>query len=173
MWRLRIRMAVAAVALTTTAGLWGVARAVPPSATGACPLSAAAFAPASAPRAPVVLMMLSPRMVYSLLEWRRMRAVAVDEGFCVIPARDPRVPESEWQQAVERASLPELLQAPSLADLGVPQALFFNHAPTSQVWRCGHAHPWPVFGVMTNAGWRRSLRARLADLEQRDEPCQH
>jgi hypothetical protein len=115
-------------------------------------------------------MTLSPRMVYSLLEWRRMRAVAADEGFCVIPARDPRVPPGEWRQAVSRAGLPELDAAPSLANLGVPQALFFNHAPTSQVWRCGQAHAWPIFGVMTDIGWRRSLRARLTDLE-RDAPC--
>ena len=99
-----------------------------------------------------------------------MRAVAADEGFCVVPARDPRIPESEWLQAVDRAGLPELRDAPSLADLGVPQAFFLNHAPTSQVWRCGHGHPWPIFGVMTDFGWRRSLRARLADLE-RDTPC--
>jgi hypothetical protein len=145
------------------------ANAAPPSLQ-ACPWNAAAFAAASAPRTPVVLMTLSPHMVYSFLEWRRMRAVAVAEGFCVIPARDPRVPQAEWQQAVSRAGLPELRDAPSLADLGVPQAFFFNHAPTSQVWLCGRGHPWPIFGVMTDIGWRRSLRARLADLE-RDAPC--
>jgi len=99
-----------------------------------------------------------------------MRAVAADEGFCVIPARDPRVPQDEWRQAIGQAGLPELNAAPSLADLGVPQTLFFNHAPTSQVWRCGQAHPWPIFGVMTDVGWRRSLRARLTDLE-RDASC--
>jgi hypothetical protein len=99
-----------------------------------------------------------------------MRAVAVNEGFCVIPARDPRVPQAEWQQAVERAGLLELVAAPLLTRLDVPSALFLNHAPTSQVWRCGHAHPWPIFGVMTDTGWRQVLRARLADLE-RDAPC--
>jgi len=147
----------------------GPARAAPPPIE-ACPWSASAFAAADAPRAPVVLMTLSPHMVYSFLEWRRMRAVALAEGFCVVPARDPRVPLDEWRQAVNQAGLPELLAAPSLADLGVPQALFLNHAPTSQVWRCGHAHPWPIFGVMTDKGWRRSLRARLTDLK-RDAPC--
>jgi hypothetical protein len=145
-----------------------VAHAEPP--VQACPWSTAAFAPASAPRAPVVLMALSPRMVYSLLEWRRMRALAADAGWCVIPARDPRVPLLEWQQAVTRANLPELRAAPSLADLGVPSAPFLNHAPTSQAWLCGHSHPWPIFGVMTDTGWQRSLHARLLDLE-RDAPC--
>ncbi|MDR1968362.1 MAG: hypothetical protein LBQ32_06680 [Burkholderiaceae bacterium] len=158
-------MSALAAGLTVAAGTLGAAS-FPPEV---CPWSAAAFAAARRPQ-PVVLMTLSPRMVYSLLEWRRMRAIAVAEGFCVVPARDPRVPEGEWQQAVSRAGLPELRAAPSLADLGVPQALFLNHAPTSQVWRCGHAHPWPILGVMTDVGWRRSLHARLADLK-RDAPC--
>jgi len=172
MRRLRFRMAVAVAALTVTVTAWGavgVAHAAP-SSIETCPWSAAAFATATAPREPVVVMALSPHMVYSFLEWRRMQAVAVDEGFCVIPARDPRVPKEEWLQAVNRANLPELRAAPSLADLGLSPAFFFNHAPISQVWRCGHAHPWPIFGVMTDIGWRRSLRARLADLE-RDAPC--
>jgi hypothetical protein len=163
-------MTVAIAALAST--VWwaaGAAHAAPPPIE-ACPWNAAAFVSARAPRGPLVLMTLSPHMVYSLLEWRRMRAVAADEGFCVIAARDPRVPEDEWRQALDRAGLPELRAAPSLADLGVPQAFFFNHAPTSQVWLCGRAHPWPIFGVMTNVGWRRSLRARLADLK-RDTPC--
>jgi hypothetical protein len=164
--------AVAVALLTLAAGVFFAAGAVhaAPAALQACPWSAAAFTAARAPHTPVVLMTLSPRMVYSLLEWRRMRAVAADAGFCVVPARDPRVSEKEWQQAVNRAGLPELRMAPSLAELGVPPTLFLNHAPPSQVGRCGHAPPWPIFGVMTNAGWRRSLRARLADLE-RDAPC--
>ncbi|MDR0478930.1 MAG: hypothetical protein LBH31_03815 [Burkholderiaceae bacterium] len=130
----------------------------------------AALVPATSPHAPVVVMALSPHMVYSFLEWRRMRAVAVDEGFCVIAARDPRIPQKEWRQAVNRAGLPELSAVPSLAELGVSPAFFFNHAPISQVWLCGRSHPWPIFGVMTDVGWQRSLRARLADLE-REAPC--
>jgi hypothetical protein len=167
----RFRKAVAAVALT--AATWQVADAAgtaAPPPIQACPWSAAAFVAATAPRTPVVLMTLSPHMVYSFLEWRRMRAVAVAEGFCVIPARDPRVPQAEWQQAVNRADLPELRDAPSLADLGVPQAFFFTPPPISQVCLCGRGHSWPLFGVMTDSGWRRSLRARLADLEH-DAPC--
>jgi len=162
-----------ATAAVLSAAVWvdaGAARAAP-HAIEACPWGGSAFVAASAPRAPVVLMTLSPHMVYSFLEWRRMRAVAADEGFCVVPARDPRVPPDEWRQAASRAGLPELLSAPSLADLGVPQVLFLNHAPTSQVWCRGRAHTWPIFGVMTDIGWRRSLRARLTDLE-RDAPCQ-
>jgi len=163
-------MTIMAAALAATSGGAANAISAAPLVPEACPWSAAAFTVANAPRAPVVLMMLSPHMVYSFLEWRRMRAVAADEGFCVVPARDPRVPEEEWRQAADSAGLPELRAVPSLADLGVPQAFFFNHAPTSQVWRCGQGHPWPIFGVMTDTGWRRSLRARLADLE-RDAPC--
>jgi hypothetical protein len=159
---------VVALAAVIGGGAADAAAAAPSIQT--CPWSAAAFKAASAPRTPVVLMTLSPHMVYSFLEWRRMRAVAVAEGFCVIPARDPHVPQAEWLQAVNQAHLPELRDAPSLADLGVPQAFFFNHAPTSQVWLCGRGHPWPIFGVMTDIGWRRSLRARLADLE-REAPC--
>jgi hypothetical protein len=171
----RFRGAVWVAALALAATVWsgaaGAADAIQPPLQ-ACPWSAAAFKAASAPRTPVVLMALSPHMVYSFLEWRRMRAVAVAEGFCVVAARDPRVPVKEWRQAVNQAGLPELRDAPSLADLGVPQAFFFNHAPISQVWLCGQGHPWPIFGVMTDTGWRRSLRARLADLE-RDAPCDH
>jgi hypothetical protein len=160
------RIIIAILAISATMASVGVSAAPSKKAKVTCPWNATVFNTATAPRAPVVVMALSPRMVYSFLEWRHMRALAVKDGFCVVAARDPRVPESEWKLAVNSIGLGELLAAPTLTDLGLETALFFNHAPTSQVWFKGRAHPWTILGVMNDQAWRQSLQSRLSDLKK-------
>ncbi|MFT3779879.1 MAG: hypothetical protein QM772_16710 [Ottowia sp.] len=107
-----------------------------------------------------LLVVLSPRMVYALIEWPRMREAAVSAGFSVTVARDPRVPPSEWSSAVEAAGLPELSAAPRVdADLAGSCGLL-NHFPSTLVGRCGRPHPWPILGVMPDAAWRSLLVQR-------------
>src|SRR3990167_8339831 len=55
--------------------------------------------PPTDPNQLVVVMLLSPRMVYTLLEWPRMRQTAEALGYRVLGWKDPRVPETEWQTA--------------------------------------------------------------------------
>lgn len=114
---------------------------------------------------PLVRMLLSPRMPYALLEWRRMRQAAEDAGFEVRAERDPRVPDAEWQAAVQALGLAELAGAPVLDEPTAAALGLLHHAPSSLVERCGRRHPWPVLGVMPDAAWRALLRQRLAALE--------
>lgn len=116
------------------------------------------------PRRPTLIMVLSPRMVYALKEWPRMRETARQAGFAVVSMRDPRLREEEWQAAVQALEQPDaanlaVLEDPHLFRLGV-----LNHAPTSVVAWKGRVHPWPIYGVMPDGAWRAVLAARLAQL---------
>ncbi|HMN20597.1 MAG TPA: hypothetical protein PKA16_04305 [Ottowia sp.] len=129
----------------------------------AAPAPAGARAACAEPAA--VRMVLSPRMPYALLEWRRMRRAAEDAGFRVSALRDPRVPDEEWQAAVRAVDLPELADAP-LLDEPTGRALgLLHHAPSSMVERCGTRHPWPILGVMPDAAWLGLLRQRAGTLK--------
>ena len=121
------------------------------------------------PAQAVVHVVLSPRMPYALREWRRMAASARVAGFPVVAWRDPRVPEAEWQAAIDAAELPELRAAPALALDVAAACQMLNHAPATVVARCGRGHPWPILGVMPDVAWLQLLDARRADLEQ--VPC--
>jgi hypothetical protein len=117
---------------------------------------------------PVVIMLLSPRMVYTLLEWTRMRRAAEALGFRVLSWKDPRVPEAEWQSAlaspVATTTDPEaLLAMPAQCD-----SLWrgMNHSPMSFVLLGAHLHPWPVWGVMPEEAWSEALRFRLLALRR-------
>ena len=112
---------------------------------------------------PLLAALLSPRMVYSLLEWPRMQREAEHLGFLVVAWRDPRVPELEWQAA---------LASPGLAgwDVPMPRALPsacwaqwapIDHVPLTRVAFHADMHPWPIWGVMTSNAWRASLTHRL------------
>lgn len=107
-----------------------------------------------------LLMVLSPRMVYSLAEWRRMRAVAAGAGFVVVVARDPRVPLTEWASAVDAAGLPEIGAAPPVDVELAGRCGLLNHFPSTLVGRCGRPHPWPILGVMPDAAWRSLIVQR-------------
>jgi len=107
-----------------------------------------------------LLVVLSPRMVYSLLEWRRMHDVAVAAGFEVVVARDPRVPRQEWLSALQVAGLPELATVPEVDADQAGRCGLMNHFPSALVGRCGHPHPWPIVSVMPSAFWRSLLLQR-------------
>lgn len=109
-----------------------------------------------------VVVVLSPRMVYSMTEWPRMRRAALDDGFGVRVWRSPEVGEAEWQWAVHKAGWSDedasgVVQVPAAcADwLGRP-----NHFPFSVVVDAGGRVSWPIWGVMPDAAWRESLRWR-------------
>lgn len=129
------------------------------------PASAAAEDRQGACPQPVVRMLLSPRMPYALLEWRRMRRAAEGAGFEVRAERDPRVPPAEWRAAVQALGLAELAEAPALDEPTAAALGLLHHAPSSVVERCGVRHPWPILGVMPDAAWQALLRQRLAALE--------
>ena len=117
---------------------------------------------------PVVIMLLSPRMVYSLLEWARMRQTAEALGYRVLSWKDPRVPEAEWRAALGSPAAtttdPEaLLAMPAQCD-----SLWrgMNHSPMSFVLLESHLHPWAVWGVMPEEAWSEALRFRLLALRR-------
>ncbi len=113
-----------------------------------------------------VLMVLSPRMVYALREWPRMRQAAQDAGFRVLAARDPRVPLAEWAAGVRAAGQPDLAFAEAVDEHMAASLGALNHTPASLVARCGQWHSWPVLGVMPDVTWVSVLRAREAQLKE-------
>lgn len=119
----------------------------------------------------VLLSVLSPRMVYSMTEWPRMRLAAEAEGLVVLAWRSPAVPEAEWRSAVARAGWVRDASEPvpdaCMVWLGRP-----NHFPYSQVVRQGVVHPWPIWGVLPDAAWVESLRCRRDALVFASQGCQ-
>ncbi|MDO5626475.1 MAG: hypothetical protein Q4G71_17535 [Pseudomonadota bacterium] len=108
----------------------------------------------------MVMVLLSPRMVYALLEWPRMQRVAQEAGFAVKVWRDPRVPDAEWQEAVHASGQAEMLAAPPMPAPLATACGLLNHAPAAVVSWQGRVHPWPIQGVMPDAAWLAVLRAR-------------
>ena len=115
---------------------------------------------------PWVVAVLSPRMVYSLLEWPRMQREAVKMGFQVKAWKDPSVPEAEWQAAFASPALDVwTLPRPVAAPAGcLSDWLPIDHVPYVRVVQGEWAHAWPVWGVMPSDGWRDVLSKRLATL---------
>ena len=117
---------------------------------------------------PLVTALLSPRMVYSLLEWPRMQREAEAAGYRVQAWRDPRVPLGEWQQAWASPAmhgwngpLPQALPEACVAEWGP-----VNHVPLVRVVWMGRLHPWPAWGIMDREAWLATLALRrngLAD----------
>ncbi len=113
-----------------------------------------------------LVVVLSPKMVYSMTEWPRMRAAALDEGFDVVAWRSPALPEREWQGAVVKAQwsasdIARVARTPAVCStwLGMP-----NHFPYSVVVERGLVHPSPIWGVLPDAAWIESLRLRRRDV---------
>ena len=111
-----------------------------------------------------VMVVLSPRMPYALQEWRRMKKAAEDAGYRVTGLRDPRVPLSEWMDAVQASEDMELTQMPAIDEDQATTWGLLNHIPASVVTRCGKTHPWPVLGVMPDAAWLEVLHSRTSQL---------
>lgn len=112
-----------------------------------------------------LLVVLSPRMVYALREWPRLRNQAQAAGFDVHGVRDPQVPEAEWQSAVTAAGLFELAAWPPARLDDWPGIQVRNHWPMAWVRWQGRTHPWPILGVMPDVSWLQLLRERLEDLQ--------
>ena len=142
----------------------GSAHAAPSQMEGACTASASALGLPSSGAA--MLTVLSPRMVYALREWPRMKAAAQERGFEVIVRRDPQVPYDEWRAALLEADLPELGAVPAIEPELAASCGLLNHFPSTLVARCDHVHPWPVLGVMPSDMWQVVLAQRLESL-----PC--
>lgn len=117
---------------------------------------------------PVVIMLLSPRMVYSLLEWSRMRQAAEAIGYRVLSWKDPRVPDEEWRAAL--ASPASTLNDPYALHAMPARCQWLwrgvNHLPMSFVSLGSQLHPWPVWGVMPDEAWREALQFRWLALQR-------
>ena len=117
---------------------------------------------------PLVVAVLSPRMVYSLLEWPSMAQEAERLGFRVLAWRDPRVPEEEWRLTLAsevylKVGAPN--PSPMPADC-LRQWAPIDHLPLVRVLLDGRLHRWPIWGVMTRDAWRASLLNRLETLKR-------
>lgn len=118
--------------------------------------------PTGVPTRTTVVMLLSPRMAYSLHEWPRMRAVAEESHFQVLALKDPRVPASEWDDALVASGL-DSTDRQRLHDLPAECHSLWSradHLPYSLVFLDSSVHTWPILGVMPNTAWRDSLEFR-------------
>lgn len=117
-------------------------------------------------REPSLVMLLSPRMPYAVLEWARLKAVAERTGFRVHVLRDARVPDSEWMEAARATQQAPLRQIPAMPESVAASCGLLNHFPATLVLGHGCLHPWPVLGVMPDAQWSSVLRHRLSALQE-------
>lgn len=109
-----------------------------------------------------VVMLLSPRMAYSLLEWPHMKAAAEEARFQVLAWKDPRVTASEWDDALAASGL-DSVDRQRLHDQPVLCHSVWNrvdHLPFSLVFLGSSVHAWPILGVMPDTAWRDSLELR-------------
>jgi hypothetical protein len=120
------------------------------------------------PSGPVLVSVLSPRMVYSMTEWPRMRAAAETLGFGVVAWWSPQVSEQEATEAAARAGWPmtvlsrtSVVPEECTAWVGVP-----NHFPYTRVRLQGRTHAWPIWGVLPDQRWLESLQRRVRVLEE-------
>lgn len=119
------------------------------------------------PATPVVVMLISPRMVYSMSEWPRMRSAALAAGFEVVTWKAPGIAPHEWVQAV-RAARWTPLQSASIGEAPSTCSEWFqglNHFPFSSVVLDDQIHGWPIWGVLPDAAWVASLALRLEALK--------
>lgn len=115
-----------------------------------------------------VIAVLSPRMVYSLTEWPRLRRLAMNDGLRVIAWRSSEIGETEWRAALDRAGW-TAEEADAVAQVPVACAAWVarpNHFPYTWVVAPGGAVSWPIAGVLPDAAWLASLRLRRGMLAQ-------
>jgi hypothetical protein len=120
---------------------------------------------------PGLIVVLSPRMVYSLLEWPRLQREAFGLGFWTLVWQDPQVPDSEWAAAMASGPmvdwpLPKPVRPPQncLADW-----LPFDHVPYVRVVLGQWLHTWPIWGVMPGQHWQAVLLNRRGALVMESE----
>ena len=115
---------------------------------------------------PVLVTVLSPRMVYSMTEWPRMQTVAETEGFDVVVWRSRALSEQEWEDAIAKArwrasDIARVSAEPAACGAWVGSP---NHFPYSAVMVRGRVHPWPIWGVLPDTAWIESLQVRRSAL---------
>lgn len=125
------------------------------------------MAPSGSQR-PILVTVLSPRMVYSVTEWPRMRTAAEAEGFDAVAWWASDLADDEGAAAAELAGwsvheMARVAQVPAECGESVGRP---NHYPYSRVLDRGRLHAWPIWGVMPNQAWVDSLRWRLHALRQ-------
>lgn len=115
---------------------------------------------------PMLVAVVSPRMVGSLLEWPRMQREAIGMGFDVQVWRDPRVTVAEWDSVWSSARFQgSPARMPDRSPAGcLTRWAPIEHWPYVRVLLAGHMHPWPIWGVMPDRPWREVLRDRRAQL---------
>jgi len=116
----------------------------------------------SAPAPDTLLMVISPRMVYSMLEWPRMQTLAQSAGFHVVTWRAQGISTDEWRHAADRAGWTSGLSA-TIGE--VPPACTalmgtVNHFPYSLVVAREMYHTWPIWGVLSDEAWLNALLFR-------------
>lgn len=107
-------------------------------------------------------------MVYSVIEWPRMRSAAEAEGFEALVWWASDLTGDEVAAAAEMAGwsdheMARVAPVPAECAGVVGRA---NHYPYSRVLDRGTLHAWPIWGVMPNPAWLDSLRWRLHSLRQ-------
>lgn len=126
----------------------------------------------SSPTSATLLMVISPRMVYSMLEWPRMLRVALSAGFQVVTWRAQGLSIDEWTHAADKAGWPSDLHATigevPLACTALLEGV--NHFPFSLVIGRDTYHAWPVWGVLSDEAWLSSLVFRRQGLSVAHTP---
>jgi hypothetical protein len=120
----------------------------------------------------------SPRMVYSVTEFTRMRALAEKRKMEFVPVLDPLVDVSEARAAIKKAGIDfkirsanNLREPSSIAmykrmnsvDLYMRNATL--HFPTVFLVANGKMHSHRIVGVMTNDGMNASLDEMMGELK--------
>lgn len=146
----------------------GLAAPIPPSVqiSPVAPLPEACRSALPSSSQATVVMLISPRMVYSLLEWPRMHAQAQAAGFQVVTWSSPDLLPGEWTQAVRAVSWPRSLRDAigEVPPACAPLLYRVNHFPYSVVVAQNRMHNWPIWGVVSNEAWAASLAHRLSAL---------
>lgn len=117
----------------------------------------------------VVVAVISPRMVYAMTEWPRMRRAALKEGYRVLAWRSSEAGDAEWRDASRRAGWDA---ADTAAVSRVPSGCVDwighpNHFPFVRVVDAHGKASWPIWGVLPDADWQESLRYRRGGVPSR------
>ncbi|AOW12981.1 hypothetical protein LPB72_18595 [Hydrogenophaga crassostreae] len=126
----------------------------------------------TADQRPLLVVVLSPRMANSLLEWPRMQREASDSGFRVQAWLDSRTPDAEWLAVLASPPMQDWqVQRPYRPPAGCLTGWSaINHFPYVRVFLGKHLHAWPIWGVMPGEAWQAVLGDRLDTLKTAVSP---